>query len=496
VAVPGPPIIDDPASARAVRDVFDAAGYTDQGVVETLGSSTLVGLGPKRLPALLRRTGAGTPRETLIRLFILGVPVDQAAVRAAVGPTDPGLWLDLGLIEPADAGRWRATVQVRAYQGLLVTFDLSPQGSVPGDHVMGISPSSLGLAGMTVRKPIGRALDLGCGSGFQALLAAGHAGRVAAVDLNPRAIAMTRFNRELNGLANLDVLLGDLFEPVAAERFDLIVSNPPFVISPEHSHFFLHSGLQGDDICRNIVRDAPALLAEGGFCQLLANWENHAGQPWEERLAGWFEGSGCDAWVMHQGTHALDEYASGWMEPQEAGPGHWDRSFGEWMRYYDERGIESIGSGLISMRRRDGANWFRADEAPAEMSFPCGDDIVRAFEAGDALGTTSDRTLLDCRLVLADGVHLSLDCVPSDSGWRPSAAQVLRTTGLKYRGSIDVHGSQVLAGFDGKRTFGELLAGIAADLGADVGALAERAVPIVRRLIEQGFVLRVPGDGS
>ncbi|MGH2689887.1 MAG: methyltransferase, partial [Actinomycetota bacterium] len=366
----------------------------------------------------------------------------------------------------------------------------NPSGPVPGDHVMGISPSSLGLAGVTVRQPVGRALDLGCGSGFQALLAAGHAERVTAVDLNPRAVAVTRFNSALNGLDHIEVREGDLFEPVAGGTFGLIVSNPPFVISPEHSHFYLHSGLQGDDICRTIVREAPALLADGGWCQLLANWEIHAGEPWQQRLAGWFEGTGCDAWVMHQGTHDLDEYASGWMEPGEGGPDDWSRAFDEWMRYYERRGIEAIGSGLITMRRRNGANWFRTDESPADMTYPCGDDISLAFDAGDALSTASDRSLLGWRLALSDGVRLALDCEPSDSGWRPVGAQILRTTGLQYRGTIDVHSSQVLAGFDGKRSFGELLAGMADDLGVDPGALGERAAPVVRRLIEQGFVVR------
>lgn len=485
----GPPRVDDPTAARAVRDVFDAAGYTDQGIVETLGTTTLAGLGPKRLPALLRRTSGGTPLETLIRLFILDAAAPPEAVRAALGETDPDRWVAMGLLVPVAEG-YRATLQVRAYQGLLVAFDFSPAGSVPGDHVMGISPSSLGLAGVTVRRPVERALDLGCGSGFQGLLAAAHAGRVTAVDLNPRAVAVTRFNCALNGLDGVEVLEGDLFEPVAGGSFGLIVSNPPFVISPEHSHFYLHSGMEGDDVCRTIVHRAPALLTDGGFCQLLANWEIHAGRPWQERLAGWFEGSGCDAWVMHQGTHELDEYASGWMEPGEEDAEAWSRAFDEWMRYYEGRGIEAIGSGLITLRRRDGANWFRADEAPAEMSFPCGDDVALAFEAGDALSTASDRSLLGWRLALAAGVRLELGCEPSDSGWRPVGAQILRTTGLRYRGTIDVHSSQVLAGFDGKRSFGELLAGMADDIGMDPGVLTGRAAPIVRRLIEQGFVVR------
>jgi len=73
-------------------------------------------------------------------------------------------------------------------------------------------------------------LDMGTGSGVCAIFAARHARRVVAVDINPAAVHCARNNALLNQLEHrIEVRHGDLFAPVAGERFDLIVFNPPFL---------------------------------------------------------------------------------------------------------------------------------------------------------------------------------------------------------------------------------------------------------------------------
>jgi release factor glutamine methyltransferase len=73
-------------------------------------------------------------------------------------------------------------------------------------------------------------LDIGTGSGVCAIFAARHARRVIAVDINPAAVRCAGINVRLNDLEHsIEVRHGDLFAPVAGERFDLIVFNPPFL---------------------------------------------------------------------------------------------------------------------------------------------------------------------------------------------------------------------------------------------------------------------------
>ena len=72
-------------------------------------------------------------------------------------------------------------------------LDGGPQ-RVGADHVLGISPASTSLAQLTLREPVGAALDLGTGCGVQALHLAAHSGTVVATDVNERALRLTRFN--------------------------------------------------------------------------------------------------------------------------------------------------------------------------------------------------------------------------------------------------------------------------------------------------------------
>ncbi len=88
-SMPTPFVFRDAAAARRLREVLANAGFTPQGVLETLGGDSVsLALG-QDLPLLLRRTGGGTPRETLVRLFLIGTAVDADAAaksRRADGP--------------------------------------------------------------------------------------------------------------------------------------------------------------------------------------------------------------------------------------------------------------------------------------------------------------------------------------------------------------------------------------------------------------------------
>ena len=79
-------------------------------------------------------------------------------------------------------------------------------------------------------------------------------------------------NASLNGVTNIDIRLGSLLEPVARERFDLVVANPPYVISPEHAYVFHDAAGRGDDLVRVLVRELPAKLADGGVAVVLVSW--------------------------------------------------------------------------------------------------------------------------------------------------------------------------------------------------------------------------------
>ena len=163
---------DDPEDVGRLRDVLARANFTDSGVVEALGVTSVRSLSERRLAVLLRRTSRGRPLDTLIRLFLMGVPVEGDAAREAVAPMTLGGWLQAGLVQ-ARGAEVSGTVQLLPFQGLLVAFDRppSPGAAVSPKYVMGIGSSSLTLAALAVRRPSRLTLDLGTGCGFQAILA-------------------------------------------------------------------------------------------------------------------------------------------------------------------------------------------------------------------------------------------------------------------------------------------------------------------------------------
>lgn len=117
--------------------------------------------------------------------------------------------------------------------------------------------------------PGGSVLDLCTGSGALAVAAAqGGAGEVTAVDASRKAVLAARLNARLNGV-RLRALRGDLFEPLRDERFDLIVSNPPYVPADQGRGRAWRGGADGRALLDRICAALPSHLRPGGVALLV-----------------------------------------------------------------------------------------------------------------------------------------------------------------------------------------------------------------------------------
>jgi HemK-related putative methylase len=113
-----------------------------------------------------------------------------------------------------------------------------------------------------------RALDMGTGCGIGAVFAAAHGYQVVAVDINPEAVRCARINACLNRLENrIDLRTGDLFEPVAGERFDLVLFNPPFFCG--ESRDLLDLAWRGTDVLERFAVGLPSALEREGLALIL-----------------------------------------------------------------------------------------------------------------------------------------------------------------------------------------------------------------------------------
>lgn len=114
-------------------------------------------------------------------------------------------------------------------------------------------------------RPVARAVDIGSGAGPGAILVArAHPqAQVWAVDINPRALALTALNARLAGVDNVQVALSDLLDGVDGQ-FDLIVANPPFMVDDDQRTYCHGGGELGEGLSHAIVDAAIARLAPGG----------------------------------------------------------------------------------------------------------------------------------------------------------------------------------------------------------------------------------------
>ncbi|WP_170973323.1 methyltransferase [Rhizobium sp. FKY42] len=125
-------------------------------------------------------------------------------------------------------------------------------------------------------------LDLCSGSGLQALHCAGFARRITAVERNRDAVELAQVNVMLNRLeGKIDVLQGDMFEPVEGRQFDLVVANPPLLPVPDSLPDLSigHGGYDGMRACCRILEGLPAALSPSGrghlIASCLADADNH-----------------------------------------------------------------------------------------------------------------------------------------------------------------------------------------------------------------------------
>lgn len=488
-----------------LRDALLTAGYTTSGITERIGPEATAAAAKGDVRATLRATRDTDRLATLIRLFVCGQTEPMAAVAAALAPLSLDVAITAGLVEPAqvEPGKdgFRAALELETYGDWWVVSDLSA-GMRPGvplrpDHVLGIGGASSTLAAATIRRPVQTALDLGTGCGVQALYLSGHAERVTATDLSPRALRFAAATAALNRL-DWELLEGDMVAPVKGRRFDLVVSNPPFVAGPgTTTHAYRDSGRPGDAVCAELVAAAPRLLTPGGTLQFLANWLHVTGEDWRDRVTGWLAGSGLDAWIIQREVSTPLEYVNLWLADAEESPATRPARAAAWLDWFAESQVEAVGFGLITLRA-GGHNdpIVRVEELRQPLSDPLGPQVAAWFDRRDWLMANGVDAILDTRFVAASGLRLRQEASLGSQGWEVGRQLLSLTGGLRWSEEVDPVALALVGGCDGKLALRDQLAVLAAAHDADPSLLAEVAVPLVSHLVERGMLIPEAGGGS
>ena len=496
-----PPPAPDTAALALLRADLSAAAYTVDGVEQVLGPVAARALHrEQRLPADLATRSRTEPVAVLARLLGLGFPVAWEDADRALPSlrADGAVRLGIARAEGADL---RATCDVRPYGDVShdwwVASDLSEIATgrpLPESHVLGVGNASTTLAEWTIRRPVRRALDLGVGSAVQALHLGPHCQQIVGTDTSARALAFARFTAALNGV-ELDLRQGSLLEPVAGERFDLVVSNPPFVITPRTAampHYeYRDAGLVGDGVVEALVRSVGHHLEPGGVAQFLGNWEIRRGATWRDRWLEWLSGTGLDAWVIQRDVQDPAEYAELWARDagQRQGAAAYEVMYAAWLADFADRDVEGIGFGVVTLQRPTGDRqpFVDLDEHAAAVAPGVGHAVSAGLAARTALAEGGAGYLLDTAWHVARDVTEERHLVPGADD--PTVIVARQGGGLRRVVHLDTVSAALIGVCDGTLTARAALDAISHLLDTSPDQTASAALPTLTALVHDGFLV-------
>ena len=480
-------MMQDPSlpDVQEFRAFLDTHGYDSTTLTQRIGRARPPAEGEQR--QMFDDSSEITTANVLIRLFLLGAPVDEATALEFVPAPILEFCDQAGLIERVDGSISGLIVMIPVEDLLFASDAFRILGTDrAAEFVLPASTHSANfLRFLTMRDPVGSTLDLGCGCGIHALFAARHSTTVVATDISANAIRYTSFNAMLNGIGNIQCLEGNLFEPVAKRQFDLIVTNPPFVISPSESFVYRDNAMELDSFCAALVKEAPQYLTPGGHLQMLCEWVEIDGQAWQDRVSGWI--SNCDAWILHTPPLSPTSYVRQ-RSSDISGDCVDSGSPDTWLTYFEERAVRAVHPGMLTLRRRDEPTWLHIQNLNTDVVSEAGNVISDGIAAVDFLEACDDESLLLATLGLSD----DLAAEQLQTNGETSGVYLKLNNALAADAEIDTPVAAFLNLFSGERVVQQCIVEFGATTDADMSALTADLLAIIRMFVSRGFL--VPAD--
>lgn len=483
------PVITSLSDARRLREYLAAEQYTQAGLQARRAIRKLPMRYAGNLPLLLDATSEPTPFNVIARLFLFGLEQPGSHVARVLTEDVVRILIDTQMV----SGQGDALLP----QVMLTPFDDNWIASDPlfrfephraPDLVLWPNQTSRALENLSFRDACDGTLDLGTGCGVIAMLAATFSRRVTGTDLNPRAAGFVLFNAWLNGRDGITALTGDTFAPIGNDTFDRILANPPFMVTPSRQATYGENSMELDEYCRRVVREAPQHLNEGGFLQMVLEFVELRGEPWQESLADWAEHTGCDFWARRTYSHDADTYAHTRTSREFAhSPEAATERFNRYVEYYRSRNVQAVHGALIVMRRRSGKNWIRLEDGPIEGNEPYGDLVRRIFETQDVLTQCSDRELLALYPVLSPDVQLQQQMIAGGRQWKARSLTLAMAGAMPSSMPLDPSVASFLALCDGAQPLQVIVSEIARGQG-EAEQVERQCCAAVRALAARRFV--------
>lgn len=503
------------------------ADYTVDAISDLLGAEALSSIPLCTVVAkdvLSRDTATTTDRALAILtlLFVCATSVTVKDVEEVLPAASVEGLLRIGVLAAegeSTASAVRTNFDVRPYSftderstsegvNLVVLSDLGTDQTgqpLPRDYVLGIGQASLTLAGLIPRTPVERALDLGCGCGIQTFHLLRHADHVTATDISQRALDITRANLLLNAQAldidpdNLEqrvtLVQGSLLEPVAEQRFDLIATNPPFVITPrslseraEDQYTYRDGGQPGDRLVAELVSGVSEHLAPGASAFMLANWEM---TDLHDPFAGprtWVHPD-ASAWFVQREVESPAEYALTWLRDagEDMDSARYEQQLKRYLDDFDSRNVAGIGFGYVLVHRQIAVPaWHRFEAVSQALSAPMGNWWARAVVLQNALQALGDAAFGELKLAVREDVTEERHHTPGAE--HPQIIMLRQGSGWRRTRQLDTASAGFVSACDGTLSVRAIIGALEALLEPEDENFARALLDEARQLVLLGFL--------
>lgn len=508
------------AAATRIGNALRHHNVTIDGLTTHFGNTAMAALHRENpLPLKLATQKTNTPTATLTQFFLLAQPTTTSQLTAALHPhatvedlitaniakptdNNPG--------EPDTNNTLQATITIAPHQETWYVASDHPEyitgTELAPDHVLGVGGATAALANFTLRTPANHTLDLGTGSGTQTLHATTYSTHITATDISTRALHLTQLTLALSNITTpITTHHGNLFEPVHGQRFDRIISNPPFVITPKTNHLptfeYRDAGLAGDQIIQKIIQTLPDTLTHptpttpGGTAQFLANWEIHNNQPWDTRIREWLDPLPLDYWIIQRETHDPAQYAEMWL--RDAGSTHttnYTNAFTDWINDFASRNVTQIGFGYVLAIHNPNPTLRRTERTTGPTSEALGAHMAACVESLQWWTQASTADQLGSAWQVAEDVTEERFFTPGESD--PSVICVRQTAGFGRQVQVSSVAAGAIGACDGELTLGQICGALAHLTDADVSQVAAQLLGEWSELAAGGFVARITGAAA
>jgi len=370
---------------RELRSKFIKSGYNETAINKKLNLfNPYLKISPLHFPLLKYLVNTDDSFDILVSLFFLKVKMGFDRILKLFTKDELEKLSQMNILK-LDLKNESVESRMAVYplEGLFFFTNFTDiRSRITRNDIYMIGLDSYLLAKAIPKIKVDSVLDLCSGSGIQSIVASKNSKSTIGVDINTRAINFGKFNILFNDANNIDFKLGSLYEPINNKKFNIIVSNPPFVSVPYDDNELLYrdSGKDGEYFFKMIVNGIPKHLEDDGICLIYTEIKKKEGIANIEVIQNLIGNNKfkvlqisiinkCTCTVCYSVAHNMQKLARSNFKQYE-------KDLVKWYKNLEENGIKDIIPTIICIKKDDDFHLSEIELKGKDFSLK---DIVKDF---------------------------------------------------------------------------------------------------------------------